>query len=146
MIAKTAVCLMLIMLFALVGCSGTSEQPTESPVVKVEPTPDEKVAELEQMCAGAAEAMAARQAEATLFDRIGGVEGIKVVVDDTVERQRGPGGSVRLGSIVTRRPTRNRRYVRACRGCGYRDLCGGVFEAYVDHFGDGEIDPIGQPA
>jgi hemoglobin len=51
-----------------------------------EPTADEKVAGLEQMCAQAAEAIAARQKESSLYDRVGGREAIHAVVAGTVER------------------------------------------------------------
>jgi MoaA/NifB/PqqE/SkfB family radical SAM enzyme len=60
----------------------------------------------------------------------------------TVERSRGPRGSVRLGHVVTRYPRRGRRWTRRCRPCRYREVCGGVFRAYVERFGDDEIRPI----
>ncbi len=53
-----------------------------------DPTPDEQVAALETMCAEAQEAMAARQAESTLFERVGGREGIHEMVADTVRRHQ----------------------------------------------------------
>jgi hemoglobin len=79
----------LILLLALVGCGGSEkaeEQVAEAPAEVVEPTPDEKVAELERMCADAGPAMEARQAETTLFERVGGRDGLQAVVDDTVDR------------------------------------------------------------
>jgi len=60
----------------------------------------------------------------------------------TVERARGPAGSVRLSHVITRHPRRGRRWTRRCRGCHYRQVCGGVFRAYVECFGDDEIRPI----
>ena len=60
----------------------------------------------------------------------------------TVERARGPHGSVRMSHVATRQPRRGRRYTPRCRGCAYRALCGGVFWAYVDLFGDAELEPI----
>jgi MoaA/NifB/PqqE/SkfB family radical SAM enzyme len=60
----------------------------------------------------------------------------------TVERARGPHGSVRLSHVVTRRPRRGRQFTRRCRGCAYRALCGGVFVEYVRHFGDDELEAI----
>lgn len=49
-------------------------------------TPDEKVAALEAMCAGAADAMKQRQAEKPLYDRLGGRDSIHAVVQDVVRR------------------------------------------------------------
>ncbi len=60
----------------------------------------------------------------------------------TVERARGTRGSVRLSHVITRHPRRGRRWTRRCRGCRYREVCGGVFRAYVERFGDHEIEPI----
>ena len=54
--------------------------------VPAAPTPDQQVAQLESMCAGAAEAMKARQAQSSLYDRLGGRESILVVVQDVVQR------------------------------------------------------------
>lgn len=86
------VCL-VILLVALAGCGGTAEEPEDQaveappePTAEVEPTPDEQVAGLEQMCAEAGAAIESRQAESTLYDRIGGREGIQIVVADTVQR------------------------------------------------------------
>ncbi len=49
-------------------------------------TPDEQVAALETMCGSARAAMEARQEERSLFDRVGGREGLHEVVADTVRR------------------------------------------------------------
>ncbi len=54
--------------------------------VPAAPTPDQQVAQLESMCAGAADAMKARQAQSSLYDRLGGRESILVVVQDVVRR------------------------------------------------------------
>jgi hemoglobin len=85
---KTNTILILMMLAAFLGCSGPAVEPeTEvAEAAEVEPTADEQVAGLEQMCAEAQLAMEARQAEATLFERVGGREGLQVVVADTVRR------------------------------------------------------------
>jgi len=77
----------------LAGCGGSSDgvsqesvrsQPEAQVPEAPAPTPDEQVAGLELMCAEAQPAMAARQAESTLFNRVGGREGLHVVVEDTV--------------------------------------------------------------
>ncbi len=60
----------------------------------------------------------------------------------TVERARGAHGSVRMSHVATHKPRRGRRYTPRCRGCAYRALCGGVFAAYVEHFGDGGLEAI----
>jgi len=60
----------------------------------------------------------------------------------TVERSRGAHGSVRMGHVATTHPRRGRRQPPACRGCRYRSVCGGVFEAYLALYGDGEIEAI----
>ena len=60
----------------------------------------------------------------------------------TVERARRPNGRTGMSTIVTRRPRRGRRSVRACGRCVYKDLCGGVFTHYVRLFKDNEIEPI----
>ena len=81
-----------VVLAGTLGCSST--EPTENaeatPAVEAaaEPTADEKVAELEAMCAGAAEAMAARQAAESLYDRLGGRDAIRVVAADTLRRHQ----------------------------------------------------------
>jgi len=61
------------------------DAPAQAPA-GAEPTADEKVAGMEQMCTGAAEAIATRQAESSLYDRAGGRENIHTVVVDTVKR------------------------------------------------------------
>jgi hemoglobin len=85
---KTNTLLLMMMLAIFIGCSGPAEEPEIEAVevAEAEPTADEQVAGLEQMCAEAQPAMAARQAEATLFDRAGGRDGIQIVVADTVRR------------------------------------------------------------
>ena len=92
--SKVSVLFMVILLIGLVGCSAPEEEveetaaPAEEAAQEAEPTPDEQVAELEAMCAEAAEPMAARQAEASLYDRVGGRDGIHEVVVDTVARHQ----------------------------------------------------------
>ncbi len=87
--SKGSIFILIILLISLVGCSAPVEEtaaPAEETVQEVELSPDEQVAELETMCADAADAMAARQAETSLYDRAGGREGIHAVVADTVAR------------------------------------------------------------
>ena len=92
--SKVSVLFLIILLIGLVGCSPAAEEaeettaPSEAAAEEAEPRPDEQVAELEAMCAEAAEAMVARQAEASLYDRVGGRDGIHDVVVDTVARHQ----------------------------------------------------------
>jgi len=60
----------------------------------------------------------------------------------TVERARGAHASVRLSHVATRHPRRGRRKTRRCRGCRYGALCGGAFGAYLDRFGDAELEAV----
>jgi hemoglobin len=89
--ASTTGLLMLMVAFA--GCGDSAEEIAIQPTAassestpKLEPSPDENVAGLERMCAEAQPAMAARQATATLFQRVGGRDGLQAVVADTVRR------------------------------------------------------------
>ena len=72
---------------------GTSQEPAV-PQAKTQvqaalvATPDEQVAALDAMCAEAKPAMEARQAENTLFSRVGGREGLHEVVVETVRRHQ----------------------------------------------------------
>ncbi len=75
----------------LAACGGTEvsqEAAAPQPETQVQeapaPTPDEQVAGLEAMCAEAQPAMAARQAENALFNRVGGRDGIHKAVAETV--------------------------------------------------------------
>ncbi len=84
---------LLLLMVAFAGCGGSAEEtagqstPASSEsTTKLEPSPDENVAGLEQMCAEAQPAMEARQATATLFQRVGGRDGLQAVVADTVRR------------------------------------------------------------
>jgi len=82
---RTSVLFLLMMMVSFTGYSGSVEAE-KSMSAAVEPTADEHAAELEAMCTGAADAMTARQAEKSLYDRVGGREGINAVVADTVAR------------------------------------------------------------
>lgn len=33
---------------------------------------------------------------------------------------------------------------KKCRGCGYFDICEGIWKAYISHYGDNELQPIAQ--
>ena len=94
MMKNIATLCVFVLLALVVGCGGPAEEAAveaaeevEAPVV-VELTPDEKVAGLEQMCTEAMEAITTRQAESSLYDRVGGREGINTVVVDTVGRHQ----------------------------------------------------------
>jgi len=80
----------MTVLVILVGCSGSTPEPAEEPAAEtaeaVEPTSDEQMAGLVQMCTDAQAAIEARQAETPLYDRIGGREGIHAMVADTIQR------------------------------------------------------------
>ena len=60
----------------------------------------------------------------------------------TVERALLGGGRVGLSTIITRYPRRGRRKVRACDGCTYNDLCGGIFRDHVKIYKDQDIEPV----
>jgi len=85
-----------ILLVVAVSCSSSAPTEESEPASGVEaaaeavaePTADEKVAELDAMCAGAAEAMAARQAATPLYERLNGRDGIHAVMTDVVRRHQ----------------------------------------------------------
>lgn len=58
----------------------------------------------------------------------------------TVEWAESP-GRVALEGVYSWTPERKRRYVPACEGCALRELCAGVFAAYVERYGDTELAP-----
>lgn len=83
----------LLLAFAILAtsaCSGTTSEPdvAAEPPAQPEPTPEEKVAELDAACAEAADAIAQRQAETSLYDRLGGRDAIHAVVVDVVRRHQ----------------------------------------------------------
>lgn len=47
--------------------------------------------------------------------------------------------SVSLAPIYSWNPQRKRTYVAACEGCGWKEMCAGVFQKYVDLYGDAEL-------
>ena len=80
-------------LVLVVGCAGgTAEKAEPAPAAETksaaQPTIDETIASLESGCAAAADAMAARQAERKLAERLGGRDAIHAVVTDVVRRHR----------------------------------------------------------
>ncbi len=82
--------LCVLVAFAVVACSGETveeAEPAAEPAeaeAAAEPTPDEAVAAMQADCAAAAEAIAARQAESSLYDRLGGREAIEGVVTEII--------------------------------------------------------------
>lgn len=90
MSSKISILFVVILMISLVGCSEAEEEaaPVEEAEQETEPTAEEQVIALEAMCAGAADAMAARQAEATLYDRIGGRDGIREMLTDAAARHQ----------------------------------------------------------
>lgn len=72
-----------LVLLASAGASARERTPDTARL-----TPDQQVAQLDAMCAEAQPAMAARQAERKLYDRLGGRESIHAVVDDVVRRHQ----------------------------------------------------------
>ena len=87
----------LLMLVAVVACGGGDsayEEPAVEDVAEAVEAAVETVAvdpavlEMQAGCAAAADAMAARQAEASLYDRLGGREAIFTVTTDVIRRHR----------------------------------------------------------
>ncbi|NIM01462.1 MAG: hypothetical protein GTO30_13840 [Acidobacteria bacterium] len=82
----------LLVLLALVFAACAGEEPAEAePAAEpaaaepaAEPTADDQVAAMQADCEAAAEAIAARQAESSLYDRLGGRDAIEGVVTEVV--------------------------------------------------------------
>ena len=88
--------MLMLALTMVVGCGGdaayeepaaeaaaeTAEAMTEAVAV------DPAVAQMQADCAAAADAMAARQAESLLYDRLGGRDAISAVITDVIQRHR----------------------------------------------------------
>ncbi|MHC4177144.1 MAG: group I truncated hemoglobin [Planctomycetota bacterium] len=64
--------------------STETDQKPAATETAAEPTVDEQIQTLDQMCADASEAMEARQEAQSLYDRAGGRDGIGQVVQETV--------------------------------------------------------------
>lgn len=54
----------------------------------------------------------------------------------TVEVSAFDNDGIKLDSIDDYKPIRNRKRINKCYGCGYADICGGVFEHYCKIFGE----------
>ncbi|MDH3626482.1 MAG: group 1 truncated hemoglobin [Acidobacteriota bacterium] len=86
----------LLVLVALVGCGGdpaqeeaVAEEMVDHATDVVETVVvDPAVLQMQADCAAAADAMAVRQTEASLYDRLGGRDAIFTVVTDVVARHR----------------------------------------------------------
>ena len=81
----------LLVVLAVVACGGeTAYEKPPAEAVEEEAAPEaaavEPVAQMQADCSAAGEAMAARQAEASLYDRLGGREAIHTVTTDIVAR------------------------------------------------------------
>jgi hemoglobin len=86
-----AVAVLVVAAFSCASPESTEESAaTTAPAAEVaaEPTADEKVAELDAMCAGAADAMKARHEAQPLYERLGGRDAIHAVVEDVVRRHQ----------------------------------------------------------
>ena len=79
---------LVLIALAVVACAaeepGAEAEPAVEAEPAAEPTPDEQVGAMQADCAAAAEAMAARQAESSLYERLGGREAIQGVVTEVV--------------------------------------------------------------
>ena len=86
----------VLMLVAVVACGGdpaheepVAEETVEDAAVAVEKAAvDPAVLQMQADCAAAADAMAARQAETSLYDRLGGRDAIFTVTTDVIRRHR----------------------------------------------------------
>ena len=82
--------ILLISLALLCACGGpvAETETAAKPEPAVERTPDEEVAELERICTEAGPEIQARQAERSLYERLGGREGIRAIVVDMLGRHQ----------------------------------------------------------
>jgi len=82
---KTTLTLLAVVLIALVGYAAAPHAGDASETsTGAEPTADEQVAALEEMCTASAEARTARQEEKSLYERLGGEEKIHEMVAEIV--------------------------------------------------------------
>lgn len=82
---KGSLICLVILLVACAGCGGP-ENEVAAPPQGGAASAEDQLAVMERNCASAAPGIEARQAEATLFERVGGREGLRVVVEETVRR------------------------------------------------------------
>ncbi len=83
--AKTyAAVLVMAVLVVIAGFVARTADAGESTEAKAAPSADEQVAGLEQMCSENADAMATRQAEKSLYERLGGEEKIHEIIREVV--------------------------------------------------------------
>jgi hemoglobin len=77
--------------FVLIGCSRSETEPAAQPAaepvadVAAEPTPEEQLAAAVGECEAAQAEFEARAAESSLYDRLGGREGIRPIFAELVE-------------------------------------------------------------
>lgn len=57
----------------------------------------------------------------------------------TIEVSAFNNNEIKLDDIDDYEPTRNRKKINKCHGCGYVDFCGGIFEYYCKIFGESNI-------
>ena len=95
---KSRIAVVLSTSLLVAACSGETPEPPPDTVTSdaaagdmtaTEPTPDEQMAELVQMCADAAPAIEQRQAERSLYERLGQREGIRAVLTEMVDVHMG---------------------------------------------------------
>ena len=82
----------MLAVVAVVACGGESDTAPEEPAAPAETAAAEEapaadpVAEMQAGCAAAAEAIAARQAETSLYDRLGGRDAIHAVMKHAIAK------------------------------------------------------------
>lgn len=82
--------LVVLTVLSVVACGGEvpSQEPEPAEAPASEPTADELVTALDADCAAAEEAIQARQAESSLYDRLDGHDGIHSVVTEIIRLHR----------------------------------------------------------
>ncbi len=80
--------LVVLTVLSVVACGGDAPSPEAEPETTTEPTLDELVLALDADCTAAEEAIQARQAESSLYDRLDGHDGIHSVVTEIIRLHR----------------------------------------------------------